>query len=137
MTTTSDKRAYILMEVIISIMILSVVGISLLEVSSNEKKLYVISASKLEFLKYASIPLDQHSINLHRKNLNMYDLLKSKYDFKNDFLIKKLKNIEISYKQTYKSMVDFTQDKTSINLLIDEIVLQNKSATSKFFTVKQ
>ena len=103
MTTTADKRsAYILLEVIISIMILSMVGISLLKTDSNEKKLYKIATSKLDFLRYLSLPLDYHSINLHKRELNMYDLLKSRYDLKNTALIQKLKSTKIYYTQKYK-----------------------------------
>ncbi|MFK5882195.1 MAG: hypothetical protein QM482_08255 [Sulfurospirillum sp.] len=136
-TTTNNKSAYILMEVIISIIILSVVGISLLRVNSNEKRLYMISDSKLKFLKYVSIPLNQHSMDLHNKESNLYDLLKNRYDFKSDLLIKELKNTKVMYKQKYKSMVNFIHDESSVNLLIDQITLKNRSATSNFLTVKK
>ena len=125
------------MEVIVSIVILSIVGISLLKVNSNEKKLYTIASSKIKFLRYVSVPLSQHSIDLHRKDLDMYDMLKDRYDFRNDKLIQELKNIKINYSQKYKSMVSFSREKTNVNLLIDEIVLKNKKASSRFLTVKQ
>jgi len=138
MTTIAKKKsAYILMEVIVSIVILSIVGISLLKVNSNEKKLYTIASSKIKFLRYVSVPLSQHSIDLHRKDLDMYDMLKDRYDFRNDKLIQELKNIKINYSQKYKSMVSFSREKTNVNLLIDEIVLKNKKASSRFLTVKQ
>jgi len=136
-TTESKKSAYILMEVIISIIILSFAGISLLKISSNEKRLYSIASFKLEFLKQISIPLNQHSINFHSKNLNIYDLLKRRYDLKNDYLIKELKKTEVHYSQKYKSVINIPTDKKSVNLLIDEIILSNKNGTARFLTIKQ
>lgn len=125
------------MEVIVSIMILSIVGISLLKTDSNEKKLYNIATSKLEFLQYISIPLNHHSIDIHGKELDMYTLVKSNYNLKNDTLIKRLKKIKVHYAQKYKSIINITQDKNSLNLLIDEITLSNKKGRSKFLTVRQ
>ncbi len=138
MTTTRDNRsAYILMEVIVSIMILSIVGISLLKTDSNEKKLYSVATSKLGFLRYISIPLNHHSMDMHEKELDMYTLIKSSYDLKNDTLIKRLKKIKVHYTQKYKSIINIAQDKNSLNLLIDEITLSNKKGRSRFLTVRQ
>ncbi len=136
-TTANSKPAYILLEVIVSIIILSIVGISLLRVNSAEKRLYTMGLTRLDFLKQASIPLNQHSIDLHKKTLNIYDSVKYRYDLKNDFLIKELKKVEISYSQKYKSMVNITQNGNSVNLLIDEIVLKNKKTTTRFLTVRK
>ena len=136
-TTAGNKTAYILMEVIVSIAILSVVGISLLQTNSNEKKLYTIATSKLGFLKYISIPLNQHSINMHEKELSIYSLVKDRYDLHNDSFIKRLKEINIHYTQKYKSIINITQEKDNINFLIDEIRLNNKEGASKFLTVRK
>jgi len=136
-TTKDNKQAYILIEVIVSIMILSIVGISLLKIDSNEKKLYSIATSKLGFLQYISIPLNHHSIDMHGKEIDIYTLVKSNYNLKNDTLIKRLKKIKIHYTQKYKSIINIAQDKNSLNLLIDEITLSNKQGRSKFLTIRQ
>ena len=136
-TTMSNKPAYILMEIIVSIIILSIVGIALLKINSNQKKLYSIATKKLNFSRYASLVLNQHSIDLHNKNINLYDLVKSKYNLKNDFEIQELKKLKIHYSQKYKSIINMKQDNKNINILIDEIILSNKDGVSKFLTVKQ
>ena len=136
-TTTNNKSAYILMEIIVSIIILSIVGIALLKINSNQKRLYMIAEKKLNFSRYASLVLDQHSINLHNKDINLYDLIKNRYNLKNDFEIQALKRLKIHYSQKYKSIINMKKDDKNINILIDEIILSNKDGVSKFLTVKQ
>ncbi len=125
------------MEIIVSIIILSIVGLALLKINSNQKKLYLIAEKKLNFSRYVSLVLDQHSINLHNKDINLYDLVKDKYNLKNDYEIQGLKKLKIHYSQKYKSIINMKQDDKSINILIDEIILSNKDGVSKFLTVKQ
>ncbi len=136
-TITNSKPAYILMEIIISIIILSIVGIALLKINSNQKRLYLIAEKKLNFSRYESLVLNQHSINLHNKDINLYDLIKNKYDLKNNFEIQELKKLKIHYSQKYKSIINIKKDDKNINILIDEIRLSNKDGISKFLTVKQ
>ncbi len=136
-TIVNNRPAYILMEIIVSIMILSIVGISLLKINSNEKKLYSLATQKLEFSRYISIALNRHSINLHNKNLNLYDLTKDRYNLKNSHLIDFLKNTKIHYNQKYKSMIDFKYNNKNFNILIDKIIVNNKKGTSTFLTLKQ
>jgi len=136
-TTKNNKSAYILMEIIVSIIILSIAGIALLKINSNQKKLYSIATKKLNFSRYVSLVVNQHSINLHNKDLNLYDLIKDKYNLKNNFEIQELKKIKIHYSQKYKSIINMKQNNKNINILIDEIILSNKNGVSKFLTVKQ
>ncbi len=133
-----NKNGFILIEVLISIMILSFSGLALLEVASNQKKLYKYSSEKLYFSKYASIVLNEHSTDLHNKNIVLYDILKSRYDFRNESVVKKLKEMKISYKQKYKSGIKLTiNDNEEFNILIDEITISNDIGTTKYLTVKE
>lgn len=136
-TTTNNKSAYILMEIIVSIIILSIVGIALLKINSNQKKLHMIAEKKINFSRYVSLVLNQHSINLHNKDINLYDFIKNRYNLKNDFEIQVLKELKIHYSQKYKSIINMKKDDKNINILIDEIIISNKDGVSKFLTVKQ
>lgn len=136
-TIKNSKPAYLLMEIMVSIIILSIVGIALLKITSNQKSLYMVATKKLQFSRYISLLLDEHSINLHNKDINLYDIIKDKYDLKNNFEIKELKKIKLHYLQKYKSIVYVKQDDKNINILIDEIIVKNKDGVSKFLTVKQ
>ena len=70
------NRGFILIEIIISVILLSFAGIALLKVNSNQKKFYNIAKNKLETSKKMSILANQHSIGLHKKKINLYDSIK-------------------------------------------------------------
>lgn len=126
-----------LVEVIMSVMLLSIAGIALLKVNSNQKKIYTIVNNKFTFSNKASIVLNEHSIDLHQKKINFYDTLKQKYTIKNNKLAKILKNSSIEYSQKYKSIVKLAtgEDDKSLSISIDEIKIYNKSGTSRYLTV--
>jgi len=113
------------------------VGIALLKINSNQKKLHMIAEKKINFSRYVSLVLNQHSINLHNKDINLYDFIKNRYNLKNDFEIQVLKELKIHYSQKYKSIINMKKDDKNINILIDEIIISNKDGVSKFLTVKQ
>jgi len=136
---TIVNKGFILIEIIISVMLLSVAGITLLKLNSNQKKLYTIARDKLEFSKEISIVVNQHSINLHKKNINLYDIVKKKYNLKNNNLIKMLKDTNIDYLQKYSSIINQKLEKEDqkITFLIDTIKIFNKKNSSKYITVKR
>ncbi|HIP44688.1 MAG TPA: hypothetical protein EYG93_05075 [Sulfurospirillum arcachonense] len=133
------NRGFILIEIIISVMLLSFAGIALLKVNSNQKKLYSIAKNKLEISKKMSILINQHSIDLHKKKINLYDSIKKKYNLKNDKLIKILKETDIEYTQKYSSMMklNLDEDKYSLAFLIDKITLYSNTGVSSYITVKK
>ncbi len=137
--STIVSRGFVLVEIIISVMLLSFAGIALLKVNSNQKKLYSIAQNKLEDSRQISIIINRHSIEMHKKNLNLYDVVKKNYKIKNDKLKKILKNSNIKYEQNYKSMIKIeTGDgKQPLAFLIDEIKVSSKKGTSRFITVKK
>ena len=138
MHITMNKQGFILVEIIISVMLLSFAGIALMKINSNQKSIYSIASKKLEFSKYISIVSNRHAVDLHGKDLELYDLIKREYNLKDSELIKILKNEKVKYSQDYKSVVNLNpnEDATKINLLIDEIKISNKKASSTYVTVK-
>ncbi len=138
MITTMNKKGFILVEIIISVMLLSFAGIALMKINSNQKNIYVIASKKLEFSKYISLLSNRHSIRLHNKEVELYDLVKREYDIKDDELIKILKDKKVKYLQKYKSVINInTEDiENKINILIDEIKISDKKASSTYITVK-
>jgi len=132
-----NKKGFILIEIIISVILLSFAGIALMKINSNQKKLYGIASDKLEFSKYISLISNRHSISLHNKEVELYELIKREYDLKDDELIKILKNKKVQYSQKYKSMVNLNQDDSDakINLLIDTIKISDKKSSSTYMTV--
>jgi len=132
-----NRNGFILIEIIISVILLSFAGIALMKINSNQKKIYDIASQKLEFSKYISLIVDRHSISLHNKKLELYDLIKREYDLKDDELIKILKEKKVHYSQKYNSMVNLNQDdsEAQINLLIDTIKISDEKSSSTYMTV--
>ena len=133
---SSSTRGYVLIEIIISIMLLSFAGIALLNINSNQKKIYLVASKKLEFSKYISLFSNRHSIDFHNKEKNLYELVKRTYRIKNQELIKILKNRKLKYSQKYKSVINLGSKDNKINILIDEIKISDKKATSTYLTIK-
>jgi len=133
-----NKKGFILIEIIISVILLSFAGIALMKINSNQKKLYDISSQKLEFSKYISLLSNRHSNSLHNRKLELYELIKNEYNLKDDELIKILKKTKVKYAQKYRSMININQDESEekINILIDEIKISDKKASSTYITVK-
>jgi len=138
MSTTVNKKAFVLIEIIVSVVLLSIAGTALFKASANQKKLYSITSKKTDFLRYASLVLNKHSTDLHNKDINLYDFSKSAYSIKNDNLIKILKNTKVHYSQKNQTLLSYgdTKENNSIDILIDEITLSNTKSTSKYLSVK-
>ncbi len=136
MRTIMNKKAFILVEIIVSVVILSIVGIALLKVNANQKKLYSITSSKKEFSRNISIITNNHSSDLHNKDINLYDFVKDRYQLTNEELIKILKEKKVSYLQKDKSIFTLEEGEKTINILIDEIKISDKKSSSKYITVK-
>jgi hypothetical protein len=133
----SRKKGFLLMEIIISILLLSVVGIALLKMNANQQKIYNITANKIEYSRYISILLNIHDVYLDNKSYNMYNIVKSRYNIQDKELINILKKIKINYKQKYKSMINLKlrDKKNSVKFIFDEINLSGKKGISTFSTV--
>ena len=133
------NRGFVLIEIIVSVMLLSFAGMALLKINSNQKKLYSITQDKLNFSKKISIITNQSSADLHKKQINLYDTIKRRYQLKNPELIKILKDTDIKYEQNYKSSTKFylPDSEVSFSFLIDTIKISNKDGTSIYLTVKQ
>jgi len=130
------NRGFILMEIIVSILLLSLAGIALLKVNSNQKKIYNIVEKKLNFVLLSTFVINEHSKELHKKKIILYDFLKEKYSIKNDILKKILKDTKVEYLQRYNSNMELILDeKHAVKIFIDRIKLFNNDTTLEYFTV--
>ncbi len=130
------NRGFILMEIIVSILLLSLAGVALLKVNSNQKKIYNIVEKKLNFVLLSTFVINEHSKELHKKKIILYDFLKEKYSIKNDILKKILKDTKVEYLQRYNSNMELILDeKHAVKIFIDRIKLFNNDTTLEYFTV--
>jgi hypothetical protein len=112
------NRAFTLIEILICVIIIITVGIGLLKTSSNSSKLISYAKSKSTASGYFSVLLFDTDI-CEDKDTNMYDVLKTKFNIRDDKLISILKEEKlncISEEVTSIKLAD-----TDINQTINDI----------------
>jgi len=90
-------KAFTLVEVLISVMILAVVGTGLLQISTNSKHNFEFLKQKSKFSRLASIAFIHNDQKYHHKDMSLYDFLRDDYPNLDDDLRKYLKDIKVSY----------------------------------------
>ncbi len=93
----SMTKAFTLIEVLVSVMILAVVGTGLLQISSNSKHNFMFLKEKSEFDRLASIAFIHNEQKYHHKDITLYDFIKDDYTNIDDDLRKYLKGVKVSY----------------------------------------
>ncbi len=93
----SMTKAFTLIEVLVSVMILAVVGTGLLQISSNSKHNFMFLKEKSEFDRLASIAFIHNDQKYHNKDITLYDFIKDEYTNIDDDLRKYLKDIKVNY----------------------------------------
>ena len=117
----SMTKAFTLIEVLVSVMILSVVGTGLLQISSNSKQNFAFLKEKSEFDRLASIAFIHNDKKYHHKDMTLFDFLRDDYTQINDDLRKYLKEVKVSYShEEVSSFAPFEQS-------IDEQNLSNEN----------
>ena len=132
-------KAFTLIEVLVSVMILAVVGTGLLQVSANSKHNFIFLKQKSEFDRLASIAFIHNDQKHHHKDLTLFDFIKDDYSDIDDELRKYLKEIKVSYSHeevsTFKplegSVDDIEQDENSVQTSLNPMITYNKIIVSK------
>jgi prepilin-type N-terminal cleavage/methylation domain-containing protein len=108
------SRAFTLIEVLVSVMILAVVGTGLLQISTNSKHNFIFLKEKSEFDRLASIAFTHNNQKFHHKDITLFDFIKDDYHDISDELRKYLKNIKVSYSDkevsTFNPLENETQE---------------------------
>ena len=95
----SCTKAFTLIEVLVSVMILAVVGTGLLQISTNSKHNFAFLKEKSEFDRLASIAFIHNDQKHHHKSMTLFDLLRDDYGNLDDEFRQYLKTIKINYSQ--------------------------------------
>jgi len=93
----SMTKAFTLIEVLVSVMILAVVGTGLLQISTNSKQNFMFLKEKSNFDRLASIAFIHNDQKYHHKDMTLYDFIKDDYDNVEDELRQYLKEIKVTY----------------------------------------
>jgi hypothetical protein len=137
MDTIVNNKAFVLVEIILSVVLLSIVGAALFKVSSSPKKIYTIANKKVEFSRYVSILVNRHSSDLYNKDINetngihiLIDDIRvsdKKYIF-TDKMIKKCQSFTVNISKDNKHILIYLHAKDK-NPIIFEIL--NKQINRK------
>ena len=94
------RSSFTLIEVMVSIVIISIVGTGLLQIHSNQTKTFEFALDRIDVNEKASILFANYSEDLDDKDRILMDILKLKYpDFRNDDLEIILKNENVLIKK--------------------------------------
>jgi len=143
------RKAFTLVEVLISVTLLAIAGLALMQVSANSKKGFSFLKNKLSFDERCSIPLTHKNRAYHKKTKDLYSFLQKDYFITNDEIIKDLKNYKVSYEQKTFSVInpfqeeeeneEYTEDtkkqKNGLVINIDKIDIFNKKGSFTAFTI--
>lgn len=126
------SKAFTIIEVVISVVIIVSVGIGLLQVSSNSTKLISYSQKKALLSGTFSVALLNKNNVCEDKDTNLYEPLKTTFDIKDDKLITILKEQTFSCKQEEDKNIDLNEEEKidknfQTNLIINKISLSQKS----------
>ncbi len=95
----SMNKAFTLIEVLVSVMILAVVGTGLLQISTNSKQNFAFLKEKSEFDRLASIAFVHNNKKYLHKELTLFDFIRDDYENIDDDVRKYLKNYKVHYNQ--------------------------------------
>ena len=129
------KKAFSLMEVIISIVMLSVVMITLLQIKSEN--IYMVSKSdeKVKLNEYILLSIDfKDEIAIKNEEIS----LDKKYGFENEEIIKELKDIKVSIKDEELEAESINSGFNSLNITTFSrtLGLENSDIKKKLYSFK-
>ena len=129
------KKAFSLMEVIISVVILSVVMITLLQIKSNNIQLASKSEEKNKSNDYILMAL---SFNDSITNKNESVLIDKKYTYDNEEINEEIKNRKVNIKDDKLESKTIESHKNSINISTSfrSFSLENSDIQKKIYTFK-
>jgi len=144
-----NKKAFTLIEVLISVVILSTVAVLLFEISTNSKNSFSYLSQKASFTTLSSLPLMHNNPKYHNSDKTLYEYIRYDFDIKDDDLRKYLKEKKIHYRQ--EEFADFSplsesdeiveyneemgQGTDGFTILFDKIQISNKQQSTFLYKI--
>jgi prepilin-type N-terminal cleavage/methylation domain-containing protein len=136
------RRAFTLIEVMVSVMIISVVIMALLQMSANSIHIFSATKSQLKTNQYLSFLIANKDYGFENKNIYLYDLIQ---DFEvEDDLRRALKKIKVAILYQELESIDLSEDtnntqetsNSGIVLEIGKSVLKAKDDSSSMMRLR-
>ena len=124
-----NKKSFTLVEVLISVMLLSTVIATLLQIKNNNLNLLSNINEKQHFREY--IPLLSFDAFNDTTNKDIY--LSDKINFNDDDIRKKLKEIKVHIQGESQKPITFTTDEYIVNININKTTLSINNNISKSY----
>jgi len=122
-----NTKAFTIIEVLISVIILATVATMLFDISLKSKDNYTFYKKKLSFENLSSL-----AISRELSNTNLYEQLKTEYNIKDDELRKELKQIKFKTDTKSYSSQKLT-DEITLNITQEQII--SKKGSNYYFHV--
>ena len=107
------RRAFSLIEVVIATVILSVVGLALLQMGTKNQKINAYIDKKNTIAPLVSIISFHHDKKFNNLEKTLYDFLKSSYVIDNPEIKAMLENQRILYNESKIASIDFGENNVS------------------------
>ena len=104
------KKGFTLVEIVITVMIISIVGMGLLQTHSNSMKTLELINSRMEVNKFSTFIFSNISKNLHQKQRTVYEFIKDRYQINDDDIIDYLKSATYLYTQNELFFLNFGEN---------------------------
>jgi prepilin-type N-terminal cleavage/methylation domain-containing protein len=107
-----NRKAFTLIEVLVSVVILSTVAVLLFEISTNSKNNFSFLSKKADFASIASIPLMHSSQKYNNSDKTLYEYIRYDYDIKDDDLRKYLKEkkLHLDYEDEFATFSPLSEE---------------------------
>ncbi len=139
----SSSRGFTLIEVLVSVLILSVVAVGLFQIATNAKHNYIFLRDKAQFDRIASIPFMHHKRDWHNSEKSLYDFLSHDYTIKEDDFRRYLKKIRVHYEQrpftTYAPFgEEMAEENATMNfkLILDKVSVRRNKESAYLYLIQ-
>jgi len=133
----SAKKAFTLIEVMVSVMIISVVIMALLEMKSNSSHILSLLKKQIDTTQYISLLIANKDYGYEDKSIRLDALIKE-FDVDNN-LRRKLKNIKAKIIYNEIETIDLSEDEngsSSMLLEIGESLVKTDKFSTKIYRIR-
>jgi len=133
----SAKKAFTLIEVMVSVMIISVVIMALLEMKSNSSHILSLLKKQIDTTQYISLLIANKDYGYEDKSIRLDALIKE-FDV-DDNLRRKLKNIKAKIIYNEIETIDLSEDEngsSSMLLEIGESLVKTDKFSTKIYRIR-
>jgi len=124
------KRAFTLIEVLVSVIIISVVGTILFKISSDSKNNYIRYKNKITY-EYLTTP---YIFRENLSNTNLYENIRKDYRIDSFDVRKRLKEIKLQKREKEFSQIKFDEE-NKIIIKIKQIQIYDKHNSSILYSI--